>query len=182
MELIVFFCLITLNLEVCENISYLGITFNYNGSFIKTKNKLVQQAQKGLYSVYRKVRNLCIPVDLQLKLFDSIVLPILTYSCEVWGFENCAEIEKVHLRFCKKILKVRQTTSNYMVYGELGRYPLNIHINVRMIVFWLELKSSNKLSSNAYQLLLNLKEQNISILNGLVIFLKYATQQVLIIL
>jgi hypothetical protein len=45
-----------------------------------------------------------------------------------------------------------------MVYGELGRYPLNIHINVRMIVFWLELKSSNKLSSNVYQLLLTLKE------------------------
>ena len=78
----------------------------------------MQQAQKKLYSVYRKVRILCIPVDLRLKLFDSIVLPILTYSCEVWGFENCAEIEKVHLRFCKKILKVRQTTSNYMVYVE----------------------------------------------------------------
>jgi hypothetical protein len=139
----------------------------------------VQHAQKALYSVYRKVWNLCIPVDLQLKLFDSIVLPILTYSCEVWGFENCAEIEKVHLRFCKKILKVRQTTSNYMVYGELGRYPLNIHI--RMIVFWLELKSSNKLSSNVYQLLLTWKSQKISILNGLIIFLKYATQQVWII-
>ena len=81
---------------------------------------------------------------LLLKLFHSIVLSILTYSCEIWSFENCAEIEKVHLRFCKKILKVRQTTSNYMVYGELGRYPLNIHINVRMIGFWLKLKSSNK--------------------------------------
>ena len=57
----------------------------------------MQKAQKTLYSVKRKVRNLCIPVDLQLKLFDSIVLPILTYSCEVWGFENCAEIEQVHL-------------------------------------------------------------------------------------
>jgi hypothetical protein len=101
---------------------------------------------------------LCIPVDLQLKLFDSIVLPILTYSCEVWGFENCAEIEKVHLRFCKKILKVRQTTSNYMVNRELGRYPLNIHINVRMIGFLLTLKCSNKLSSNVYQLLFTLKE------------------------
>jgi hypothetical protein len=43
----------------------------------------VQQVQKALYSGYRKVRNLCIPVDLQLKLFESIVLPILTYSCEV---------------------------------------------------------------------------------------------------
>ena len=83
---------INTKLEVCEDISYLGITLNDNGSFIKTKNKLVQQAQRALYSVYRKVRNLCIPVDLQLKLIDSIVLPILTYSCEVWGFENCAEI------------------------------------------------------------------------------------------
>jgi hypothetical protein len=51
-----------------------SIKFNYDGSFIKAKNKLVQQTQKALYSVYRKVRNLCIPVDLQLKLFDSIVL------------------------------------------------------------------------------------------------------------
>jgi hypothetical protein len=49
-------------LEVCEDISYLGITLNYNGSFIKAKNKLVQKAQKTLYSVKRKVRNLCIPV------------------------------------------------------------------------------------------------------------------------
>ena len=45
-----------------------------------------------------------------------------------------------------------------MVYGELRRYPLNIHINVRMIGFWLKLKSSNRLSSNVYQRLFTLKE------------------------
>ena len=45
-----------------------------------------------------------------------------------------------------------------MVYEELGRYPLNIYINVRMIGFLLKLKSSNKLSSNVYQLLFTLKE------------------------
>jgi hypothetical protein len=73
-------------------------------------------------------------------LFNSIVLPILTYSCEVWGFENCAENEKVHLRFCKNILKVRQTSSNYMVYWELGRNPLNIHINVSMIWILVKIK------------------------------------------
>jgi len=106
------------------------------------------------------------------------VIPILTYSCEVWGFENCAEIEQVHLRFCKKILKVRQTTSNYMVYGELGRYPLNIHINVRMIGFWLKLKSSNKLSSNVYQLLLTLKESKDFHFKWLAHIFKNATQQV----
>jgi hypothetical protein len=65
-----------------------------------------------------------------------------------------------------------------MVYGELGRYPLNIHINVRMIGFWLKLKSSNKSSSNVYQLLFTLKESKDFRLNGLIVFLKYATQQV----
>ena len=58
------------------------------------------------------MQNVCTPVDLQLKLFDSIVLPILTFSCEVWGFENCAEIEKVHLRFCK--------TNDFKLHGLRG--------------------------------------------------------------
>jgi hypothetical protein len=52
-----FFLFDNTKLEVCEDISYLGFTLNYNGSFIKAKNKLVQQVQKALYSVYRKVRS-----------------------------------------------------------------------------------------------------------------------------
>jgi hypothetical protein len=67
-EIDIFYLFDNTKLEVCADISYLGITLNYNGNFIKAKNKLVQQAQTVLYSVYRKVRNLCIPVDLQLKL------------------------------------------------------------------------------------------------------------------
>jgi hypothetical protein len=50
------------------------------------------------------------PVDLQLKLFDSLVSLILLCASEVWGFANKESIENVHLQFCKKILKVRSTT------------------------------------------------------------------------
>jgi len=42
--------------------------------------------------------------DLQLKLFGSLVTRILLYCCEVWGFKNIKDIEKVHLTFCKPIL------------------------------------------------------------------------------
>ena len=63
-----------------------------------------------------------IPTDLQLKFFDSLVTPILLYSTEVWGFENKGNIEKMHLQFCKKILKVRKGTPNFTVYGELGGF------------------------------------------------------------
>jgi hypothetical protein len=46
-----------------------------------------------------------------------MVEPILLYGCEIWGFENLKVLEQVHLMFCKRILKVRSTTPNYMVYG-----------------------------------------------------------------
>jgi hypothetical protein len=47
----------------------------------------------------RKLRNISVPVDLQLKLFDTLILPILTYGCEVWGYENVQVLEKVHLQY-----------------------------------------------------------------------------------
>jgi hypothetical protein len=65
--------------------------------------------------------------------FDSLVEPILLYGSEVWGFENTCSLEKNHLQFCKKILQVRATTPSYMIYGELGCYPLSIKKKLRMI-------------------------------------------------
>ena len=87
------------------------------------------------------------PIDLQLKLFDTLVSPILLYASEVTGFEKNDHVEKVHLQFLKRILKVRSTTPNHLVYGELGRFPLIINIKCRMVTFWNRLLSSNKLSS-----------------------------------
>jgi hypothetical protein len=57
-------------------------------------------------------------------MFDSMVEGILLYGSKVWGFEDMYLIEQVHLKFCKKILRVRNTTAKFMVYGELGKFPL----------------------------------------------------------
>jgi hypothetical protein len=54
--------------------------------------------------IYKRIRNQPIPIDPQLKLFDSIVEPILLYGSEVWGFENTIDIERIHLQFCINIL------------------------------------------------------------------------------
>jgi hypothetical protein len=91
-----------------------------------------------------------------LKLFDSLASPILLYTSEVWGFENKESIEKVHLQFCKNVLKVRSTTPNYMVYGELGRYPMEVMVKCKIVLFWNNLLcESNKLSSILYKLMFN---------------------------
>ena len=124
------------DIEIVDNYVYLGIKFSYNGRFCTAKKQLIKQATKAMYGIFRKARRLDLPVDIQLKLFDSLVLPILMYCCEVWGFEKLEDIEKVHLTFCKRILCVKNSTPNFMIYGELGRFPLKNKIYSRIINYW----------------------------------------------
>jgi hypothetical protein len=63
-------------------------------------------------------------------LFDTVILPILTYGCAVWGYENTNVLEKLHLQYCRNIVGVRTTTPNFMAYGELGRTPIDIYIYI----------------------------------------------------
>ena len=79
-----------------------------------------------MFSLSKKSRVFNLPVDLQLDLFDKLVTPILLYGSEIWVYEDNDVIEKLHLRYCKYILNVNKSITSSMVYGELGRYPLNI--------------------------------------------------------
>jgi hypothetical protein len=72
-----------------DDYNYLGLLLNYNGNFYKARKK-----------TWLIKPNINIPLDLQLKLFDALVYPILTYSAEIWGLENKNIIEKIHLQFC----------------------------------------------------------------------------------
>lgn len=106
-----------------------------------------------MYLLFTRINNLELPIDLQLKLFDNTVLPILTYACEVWGYENNDIIERVHSEFLRKITKARKSTPLYMLYAELGRYPIQITIDTRIIQFWNKLVTGkvSKLSHILYQ-------------------------------
>ena len=82
-----------------EDHIYLGICFNWNGSFVKAKTLLHDKASKAMYSHKQKGRRLDLPTDVILKLVDVCVEPILLYGCEVWGYENVDILEKVQLNF-----------------------------------------------------------------------------------
>ena len=56
-----------------------------------------------MHLLYKRIRNLNLPVDLQLLLFDQTILPIVLYTCEVWGFENIQLIEKLQNEFLRHI-------------------------------------------------------------------------------
>ena len=79
------------------------------------------------------------------QLFDAFVGSILSYGCETWGFSKSKEIERIHLKFCKRILNVKSSTSNAGVYGELGRYPLYITRYILIIRYWCNLLRTNNI-------------------------------------
>ena len=56
---------------------------------------MYDQAHRAMFSQLRRSRQLDLPLDIQLELFDTLIMSILTYGCEVWGFENLNIIQKL---------------------------------------------------------------------------------------
>ena len=67
-------------LEIVDNYKYLGLTLAHNGSFKLAITSLCTQASRAMYSLIGKSRRLDLPIDLQLELFDNLVLPIMLYQ------------------------------------------------------------------------------------------------------
>ena len=61
-----------------------------------------------------------LPLDVALKLFNSLILPILEYGNEIWFCDKVISgIENVHMCFMKITLGVHKNVSNLAVRGEL---------------------------------------------------------------
>ena len=79
----------------------------------------------------KKSRKLQLPIDLELQLFDSMVVLILLYGSEVTGFEKSEVLETLCPQFNKTILNVRRQSLMLFIYGKIGRYPINISSKTR---------------------------------------------------
>ena len=88
-----------------------------------------------MYALLQKIRLLHLPSDIQIDLFQKLVIPVLLYGCELYGYENIEIIERLQLEYLKYILGLKPSTPNVMVYGETG-YHLIIHVKCRIIAYW----------------------------------------------
>ena len=83
-----------------------------------------------------------------------MISPILTYNSEIWSvyakpdFKTWegSQIEKAHLQFCKRNLKLYNKASNIACRAELGRVPLNISINQKILKYILYIQSKDERS------------------------------------
>ena len=89
--------------------------------------------------------------------------PILLYGSEVSGFEKSDVLESLYLQFYKIILKAKKSTPNVILYGELGRYPIDLIVKSRMIGFWQSIVNSrsDKISNMLYSILLSMHKRGL---------------------
>ena len=68
-------------------------------------------------------------------MYTTYIFTLLLYGCEIWGFDDNVMLVKVPLKFCKMILNIKVFIPNNMIYGELGRYPVEIDNKLSTISF-----------------------------------------------
>ena len=135
-------------IESCQQYPYLGTVFIPRNNFKTAQNELYKKACRAFFGYFKDVN---IRAGAQIttvsNLFNSLVAPILLYNCEIWGaFMNNKKLQRVG-SFVEKMLinmlialGVHKKSNNMAVRGELGLYPLNIDIYIRMIKYFLHLK------------------------------------------
>ncbi len=51
------------------------------------------QAQKAMYSMISTCHKFDLPVDMQIELYNTLVLPAIKHVSEIWGFHIIREME-----------------------------------------------------------------------------------------
>ena len=164
------------SLEDVKKFKYLRFSISAkNCSFLPTVEDLSIKATRVVYALNNKIKLSKLPTKLVLKLFTTLISPILLYGSEVWGpfidldFERWdnSKIEPVHIQFIKRILGCNFKTSNIMSRGELEVRPLLIDI-IKMTISFMQdiLKRKASLVFQAWKF-----ESNNDILPNFILFL-----------
>jgi len=61
--------------------------------------------------LYNILNNIELPVEQKIKLFDTLVGSILNFGAEIWGTHNATDVELLHTKFIRSILRVKRSTN-----------------------------------------------------------------------
>ena len=119
------------------------------------------QSSKSLHMI-RMLQSKCLnlPPDVLFEIFDTVIVPTVTYTSEIWGYKVYNLIENVQIKFCRQFLGVGSQTPNVAVLGKCGRFPLFVIYYTKCVKYWLKLLTTEngELPKSAYNMSLALCE------------------------
>ena len=164
-------------IEVTNSYCYLGIDISNTLNFSKANEKLYKKALKAQYKIFSSLNVYSDQpnTSLFLRLFDSLLKPILLYGSEIWGTckplkknkngdfgtqklsSDVKTLDKFVNKFYRTLLGVPNTCSTIGTHMELGRLPIKLNIFKSMLKYWFRLVTlpQNRLVSQCYWSLRN---------------------------
>ena len=131
-------------IEVVDTYQYLGIKVRPSGSMTYAVGELFDKASRAWFAISNVLYcHKRLPVSKAFQLYDSLIRPIATFSCEAWlpfmlpknsynslplllkSWESFRS-EILNQKLCRLLLSVHKKSSRLAVLGELGRYPMLI--------------------------------------------------------
>eukprot|EP00745_Piridium_sociabile_P018413 TRINITY_DN27645_c0_g1_i3.p1 TRINITY_DN27645_c0_g1~~TRINITY_DN27645_c0_g1_i3.p1 ORF type:complete len:295 (+),score=15.40 TRINITY_DN27645_c0_g1_i3:814-1698(+) len=129
-------------IEIVNRYKYLGYTLTTTLSMNLACEEYAGRAKGKILDLMKTMWSLGnLDACVFFQLFDAQIKPMLMYASEIWGIMRNSVIESAHLFACKTLLSINVKSSNYMVYGETGRYPLFIESTISCIKYWLKLNT-----------------------------------------
>lgn len=160
-------------LKVVKSYTYLGVEMTAGGTFHFARETLADKAGKAMFPLISTISQFHIPIKDSIRLFRSVIQPILLYNAENWAtfskqkllsitsgkstlYDSItnSEIERVHFKFLKFILGVNNSSTNAMVLGEVGAIPVTVNALFLMLKFWFRVmkKESSSFVNQAYRI------------------------------
>lgn len=142
-------------MEIVKSYTYLGLELVASGSFWLAKDNLMDKARKAIFPLLSTISKFQLPCANSVKLFQSLIRPIVLYNSENWASCTFGQIKKINenpnnllslltgsepdkvfQKFIKFILGVNTSCTNAVTLGEIGEYPMMLHALSSLVTFW----------------------------------------------
>ena len=135
-----------MDLEIVKTYNYLGVHFDENLNFrdcIKARSDAASRAFGGIVSKCKQYSD--VGYNTYCHLFDSFVVPVQDYACEIWWNSNINMCDKITERAMRYYLGVHNLTPVPALYGEMGWLKTKYRHYIHVIRFWNRLVNMDNL-------------------------------------
>ena len=168
-----------INIKSTSEYTYLRITITLTGTYNLAVANLRKKALRGYFGLRSIIDWRYLKRSSMIKLFDSLIKPILTYGCQAWlPYLSKWELDKLyaseaiskdvtnafskttyettHLAILKWIIGVDKKISNQAIWSDTARVPLSLTLIKQVLDYFSRITNDNNSDSIVHNAL---KEQ-----------------------
>ena len=123
-------------LECCKKFNYLGVVLTTQLSSGQHMQHIISKCNQRIGYLYAKLPLKNIPLSVAIDVFNTYVLPIVTYALPLWFPKATEELKNklnsMFTKFLKRYLGIPYATYNALVHFVTGTTPLCVSIQHKM--------------------------------------------------